>query len=210
MVYDLTHLITENIQVWPGTPAPKIQTLFTVEENGFRESDIDIVSHTGTHMDAPAHMIKNGIFLNQISIEHFTGLAVKTDLTHCHRIIKKEDLKILLGLNFRFEWVLLHTGWSRYWGHPAYFENYPVLSEEAANLLMGLSLKGIGIDAPSFDTFHSIDFPNHHLLLGKNILLVENLRGLEPLPSEKMFGFSALPLHFINADGAPVRAMAVL
>jgi arylformamidase len=210
MVYDLTHLIRENIQVWPGTPGPQISTLFTVENNGFMETQLSLVSHTGTHMDAPAHMIKNGLTLDRLPISHFIGLAVKIDLTHCCRLIQAEDIESLLHLDFPFNWVLLHTGWSRYWGHQAYFGHYPVLTEKAAYLLSKLPLKGIGIDAPSFDAFDSKDYPNHHLLLGKNILFVENLRGLEPLPTGHMFSFSALPLHYVNADGAPVRAMAII
>lgn len=210
MVYDLTHLIREDMQVWPGTPGPRIEQLFTVARDGFLESGLQLVSHTGTHMDAPAHMIEDGLTLDRFDISAFTGLAIKIDLTHRLRFISVEDLAVLQNPGFKVEWVLLHTGWSRYWGHPAYFGPFPVLTEKAASLLTNLSLKGIAIDAPSFDTLESYDYPNHHRLLGKNILLVENLRALEPLPTGRMIGFSALPLHYRKADGAPVRAMAVI
>jgi len=209
MVYDLTHLIKGDIQVWPGTPGPDIRTLFTVENHGFMETGLNLVSHTGTHIDAPAHMIKDGLTHDRLPISHFTGRAVKIDLTHCCRLIQPQDIDRLFHLEFPFEWLLLQTGWSRYWGHPGYFGSYPVLAEEAAALLCNLTLKGIGIDAPSFDAFESKNYPNHFLFLEKNILLVENLRGLEPLPNNSLIGFSALPLHYINADGAPVRAMAI-
>ncbi|NLH51750.1 MAG: cyclase family protein [Bacteroidales bacterium] len=210
MVYDLTHLIKGDIQVWPGTPGPRIEELFTVATHGFMESGLHLVSHTGTHIDAPAHMLKDGLTLDRFNISAFTGLAIKIDLTHRLRVIEEEDLAVLQNPGFKVEWVLLHTGWSRYWGHPAYFGPYPVLTEKAALLLTNFSLKGIAIDAPSFDTFDSPDYPNHRRLLGKNILLVENLRGLEPLPAGHLIGFSALPLHYRKADGAPVRAMAVI
>ena len=56
LVHDLTHTITEDILVWPGTEQPKLSEGSTFERDGFRETRLEIFSHVGTHMDAPAHM----------------------------------------------------------------------------------------------------------------------------------------------------------
>ena len=56
-VYDLTHTISEDILVWPGTEQPRLSEGSTFERDGFRETRLELFSHVGTHMDAPAHML---------------------------------------------------------------------------------------------------------------------------------------------------------
>ena len=56
-VYDLTHTIQNDMPVYPGTEQPKLTTACTIQEVGYRETLLHMYSHTGTHMDAPAHMI---------------------------------------------------------------------------------------------------------------------------------------------------------
>jgi len=61
----------------------------------------------------------------------------------------------------------------------------------------------------SIDREGTPDFPIHRILLDQNILIIENLTNLQGLP-RKGFSFSCLPLKFENADGSPVRAVAVV
>ena len=69
--------------------------------------------------------------------------------------------------------------------------------------------KGLGVDALSVDPVEAEILTNHRLLLGREMVIVENLRGLAQLDAEAGIHFFALPLNFINADGAPVRAIAI-
>ena len=57
---DLTHCITLEMPVYPGTEPPRLTAACTMEKDGFRETLLEMYSHTGTHMDAPAHMLPNG------------------------------------------------------------------------------------------------------------------------------------------------------
>jgi arylformamidase len=107
------------------------------------------------------------------------------------------------------EFVLLHTGWSRHWGQEAYFAGFPVLSAEAARWLCGRGLKGIGLDAISIDPVDSTTYPNHHICFRAGLILIENLTGLEALAG-RSFLFSCLPLKLEQADGSPVRAVALI
>jgi len=107
------------------------------------------------------------------------------------------------------EFVLFHTGWSRLWGKETYFEGFPVLAPAAAHWLADRELKGIGFDAVSVDPVGSADYPNHRILFRKGMLSIENLTGLEPLIGRR-FLFSCLPLKIEEADGSPVRAVAIL
>lgn len=107
------------------------------------------------------------------------------------------------------EFILLYTGWSRLWGKETYFQGYPVLSLEAAQWLSNFELKGLGTDMISVDEAGSSEFPIHRILLARNIIIIENLTNLQSLPNID-FIFSCFPLKIKQADGSPVRAMAII
>lgn len=205
-VFDLTHMITEDINVWPGCEAPRLRH---IEGGGFRETEIFLNSHNGTHMDAPAHMIDGGATLDTLPASAFCGRAYIMDCTALEAgdAITLERLKPLRldGVDF----LIISTGWEIYWGREEYFGDYPVLSPTAAEYLAALPIKGVGLDTMSVDRMSSRDSENHRLLLGAGKLIIENLRSLAELRQEYV-DFSALPLKFQNADGSPVRAIARL
>ena len=57
---DLTHCITPEMPVYPGTEPPRLTAACTMEKDGFRETLLQMYSHTGTHMDAPSHFVPGG------------------------------------------------------------------------------------------------------------------------------------------------------
>ena len=105
--------------------------------------------------------------------------------------------------------LLIHTGWSQYWGSEEYFRKFPVLNVDAARYLTSFPLKGIGSDTISFDPVDSGDLPVHHILLSKGLILIENLVNLKSLPKHN-FAFSCFPLKIRNGDGSPVRAVGII
>lgn len=72
-IIDLTHFIEEKMPVFPGTEPPRIIQKNTIKKDGFAEKLFTMYSHTGTHIDAPSHMIEGGHSLNDFSIEKFIG-----------------------------------------------------------------------------------------------------------------------------------------
>lgn len=72
-VLDLTHTISSEMPVYPGTEKPVLTTACTIETAGYRETLLHMYSHTGTHMDAPAHMIARGRTLDSYGVEKFVG-----------------------------------------------------------------------------------------------------------------------------------------
>ncbi len=107
----------------------------------------------------------------------------------------------------KIDFVLIKTGWDKLWGKPNYFENFPCLSKEACEWLVSKNIKGIGLDAISIDPVTSTDMVNHMIVLGSDIVIIENLKNLNLLGSE-IVQFFTFPLNFINSDGSPVRAVA--
>lgn len=209
-VIDLTHSIHAGMPVYPGTESPRFSTPCTIAQNGFTERKITLFSHTGTHMDAPAHIIHGARTLDQLSVDNFCGQACVVDLKSMNgRIIDIAVLKPCEDLMRQVDFVLLNTGWSDLWNDEGYFKGYPVLSPEAAEWISEFGLKGLGTDMISVDREGTPDFPVHRILLEQNILIIENLTNLEALP-RVIFSFSCFPLKFENADGSPVRAIAVV
>ena len=205
---DLTHPITANMPVFPGTKPPVLVSEGTLEQSGFREKRISICSHTGTHIDAPAHLLDQGPTLDMLPLGRFCGQALVVDVSQGHEpVVGMDRLQPYQERIFQVDFLLLHTGWSRYWGRQEYFSNFPVLTREAAQWLTETGLKGIGLDAISADRMDSLDFEVHTILLGHEVIIIENLTNLNRLPASPFF-LSCFPLSLEQADGSPVRAVA--
>ena len=99
--------------------------------------------------------------------------------------------------------------WDKYWDTEKYYGKFPVISEEVADYLISSNKKGIGLDVISIEAIESEDLPMHHKVLKNNLVIIENLCNLDQIGSD-LFTFCALPLKFINSDGASVRAIAIL
>ena len=203
---DLTHDIHEKMPVFPGMSLPKLERPFLVNTHGYAETSINFLSHTGTHMDAPAHMLEYGKTLDSYEVSSFIGNALVINV-QTKLAIELIDVRVIENEPTNIDYLLLCTGWSNFWGNDAYFSGFPVLSQEAAKWLANREIKGIGLDCISADASESRDFPIHHILLEKNKLIVENLKNLSQLIG-RTFMFSTLPLKFANSDGSPVRAVA--
>ena len=209
-IVDLSHPISPNMPAYPGTEPPSFIKGCSIDDNGFLEKKITLYSHTGTHIDAPAHIIHGAKTLDQFSIEHFAGKAFLLNLPSINKQeIDIADLESHQSLIGNSEFLLLNTGWSRFWGTKRYYSGYPVLSAEAALWLSNFELKGIGFDTISADKADSRDFPVHKIFLRRNWIIVENLTNLDAVPSNQ-FMFSCFPLKIEQADGSPVRAVAII
>ena len=211
---DLTHTLNENITVYPDTVGPKFESLNNVDKHGFAEMKVEMVLHSGTHIDAPCHILKDTKSLDQFPLDKFIGKAI---VIPCHdrKEIDVEFLKPYEKKISMVDFVLFYTGWQENWKTEKYYNNCPTPTQEAAEWLTKFNLKGIGIDSFSVDKIVSAhivtqeNLPNHYILLEKEFILIENLTNLDKLP-DYIFIFQCIPLKIENADGSPVRAMAII
>ncbi len=209
MIVDLTHTLRQDMIVFPGTPEVKIQQISSIAFDGYNEKLLTIATHTGTHIDAPNHIVPDTKTLDQLPPEQFVGRACVID---CHGL-KKIDQQIISKhseLITKSDFVLFYTGWEHLWNKNEYLRGFPVLTPDAASLLVKHRLKGIGMDIISVDPIDSHDLPIHHILLSKGLVIIENLTNLSLLPTNTLFNFMVLPIKLKDADGAPVRAIAIL
>ena len=207
-VMDLTQTIGDTMPVYPGTEQPKLTQTNTIEKDGFKETLLRMYSHTGTHMDAPAHIFPGAPTLDALPAEKFTGKACVVDCSDAGeggRITMRRIQNVRAAAD-EAEFLLFYTGWSRLWNDGRYFGAYPAFDADVMRYCAA-GKKGIGVDTISIDPIDSFELPMHRIVLGAGLVIVENLTNLEGLIG-RAFRFAALPLKYENADGAPVRAIA--
>jgi len=209
-VIDLTQLISETMPVYPGTEQPKLTVANTYEKDGFRETLITFYSHTGTHMDAPFHIFGERTSLDALPAEQFVGKALVID---CRDVGEGGEIGmeyIDKNLADQAEFLLFNTGWDENWGKDRYFGEYPVLSLEVCQYLLDSGKKGVGFDVIGIDPVSNGNLTRHRMLLSRrDIVIIENLTNLEKVGGG-LFTLAALPLKYQDADGAPIRAVAII
>lgn len=201
-IIDLTRLTVSGMPVYPGDEAPELLETVHFEQDRCVNYQIKSSMHVGTHMDGPMHMIKGGRRLCDLEVERFIGRGKLVDVRGKTLI----DCDSLDGKHIEEgDIILFWTNWSKKFVQPEYFEEFPVLSEALAERLVKLKVKMIGLDSPSPDR---APYTVHRILLKEEILILENLVGLESLTG-KDFELIALPAKFA-VDSAPARVIARL
>jgi len=210
-VIDLTHTLHTGVPVYPGSKQARLVKVAGIGSDGFQETFLHMSAHTGTHIDCGRHFLINGSDTANSSPDSFFGKGVIIDCRNHTEInrISRSHLQTYEDRMRQTDFVLILTGWSRFWGDDRYFSEFLGLDLTAAQYLSGFRLKGIGIDGPSFDQFGSPDFPVHKQFLPIGMFLIENLTNLELLLNRE-FLFSCFPLKIKEGDGSPVRAVGIV
>ena len=208
-VIDLTLTVSEKIPTFPGSPKPHFIEWETIPKNGYNLELLFLSTHTGTHIDAPFHFVKNGKKIHEIKPERLVNEAVLIRIgKNSNRSISKTDIQNFEQKNGKIEngsTVIFHTGWQKNLNKEFYFTENPGLSVSAAKYLVSKKINMVGIDSPSIDLGTDSKFSVHHILAKNNILIVENLANLNKIKSNN-FHLITSPLKLKNATGSPIRA----
>lgn len=214
-IIDLTRKIHTGMPVFPGDPGVTLNLVSSHGKDVCQVTELRFGSHTGTHLDAPLHFLKDKESLTELPLDTFIGEAVclRAKLYYAggeaHPVIELADsdkCKIRPG-----DRVIISTGWEEKAGTDAFFQNYPIFSEELLVFLMNMKIRMIGIDLPTVEAVESAGdpFAMHRMILSRGIVPVEGLVNLSGLVGHRFF-FSAAPLLLENGDGSPVRAYAMV
>ena len=197
---DLSVPLNEQTPTYEGDPVTKIAAGATVADDGYADSYISTYSHTGTHIDAPTHMLQDtDRTLDTYPIDHFVGRGRYIDATS-----KQFDLETVKQADIsKGDIVLFHTGMSDVYHDAAYYNAAPAIPPDIANYLVAQKVKMVGVDMCSVD--HE-PYDVHKILLGAGVLIIENLTNLGELAA-KQFDVYALPIR-LDIDGAPARVIA--
>ena len=209
-VIDLTHKIREDMPVYPGTETPKLIPANRYEKDGFKETLLQMYSHTGTHMDPPSHLYPDRTTLDQFPASQFIGKGLVIDCRDLKegQAITMAQLTPCGGKLQQADFLLFNLGWDKRWGTEAYFGEYPCIDDDVLAYIMKGGYKGIGFDVIGLDPIADENLTRHKKLFAScDIVNIENLKDLDLCGSD-LFWFGCWPLHLENSDGSPVRAVA--
>lgn len=169
-------------------------------------------AHTGTHVDAPSHLLPDGKTLSDFPLGHFFGTAVVADFAGSS-VVTADMLRRLPVPLSRAEALFISWGRAPLYGTEEYRTEHPYLADDAAEWLAGMETTFLGVDAPTPDMpsglrGSSFTFPVHRTLLGADCLIIENLGTALASLTGRRVRFCALPLPLDGLDGSPVRIAA--
>lgn len=196
---DLTVVLNEQTPTYEGDPQTKVVPGAKVATDLYADSYLSVYTHTGTHVDAPSHMVENGKTLDQFPVDHFVGRGRLIDATDKQITLAKVQAAAI----GQGDIVLFWTGMSDQYKGSAYYHDYPTIPEDVAHYLVAQKVKMVGVDMCSVD---GEPFKVHKILLPGDVLIIENLTNLKALQG-KDFTVFALPIN-VQVDGAPARVIA--
>lgn len=216
-IIDLSIPVEEWMPHFPGDPVPQVKKVLTLAKDGCRVRKLLLGTHTGTHVDAPAHLIREGHTIEELPLEQFMGTGIVINLLNLqpNHKITVDDIAGYEAQARQAEVVLLNTGWTKKYGHSEFFQ-HPYLSKEAAELIASWNIKAIGVDMLDIDktesakreTMKKQPMPAHEILLAHEIVIIENLTNIEEIDFERPH-ICYMPLNITGGDGSPVRAFAM-
>ena len=205
-LFDISVPVKNGGVVYPGNPEIHIELQQDMSRGGSSNvSLLAIGSHTGTHVDAPLHMIPGGAGVDGIPLDALIGPALV--------IAFDDDVMAVTEAYLRsqpiagHERVLLKTRNSRYIRERDFHRDYTYLAPDGAEFLVSLGVRLVGIDYLSIEQFHSGHHRTHKTLLSRGVVIVEGLDLSEPPPGE--YELYCLPVLLDGVDGAPARAVLV-
>lgn len=210
---DLTHILTEDLSRSVAFPKPVFRKLLSMQDGGNANiTEIQMVAHHGTHVDAPSHFMIDGPTFDQIPVERLYGTAVIWRIEKGPLgVITADDLESARPKLKKGDMVLLDTGWAQYVNTEQY-EDHASLSIDAAEWLVEHQVKLLAVDFSTPDlTAHQrpqgFTWPVHQILLSRGVLVAEHLTNLRALANSRVEAmFLALPIA--GSDGAPARVLA--
>nr|WP_272877830.1 cyclase family protein [Microbacterium aurantiacum] len=210
-VRDLSHPVRAGMTVYPGDPAVSSEEALTLSRDGVAVTSWHLGSHTGTHVDAPAHTVAGGRTMAEVALDELVGDAVvlRAPGLRAGQRYGLAELEAAGPLPADVPpIVIIDTGWAAHFAEDAAVR-HPFLDPDAARELRARGMRVLAVDTLSPDPTEPATetFPVHEVVLGADGLIVENVCGLEGLPRLVRVGF--FPLR-IDGDGAPVRAVAFL
>ncbi len=209
-IFDLSVTLKTHMPLWPTNPLLSIAPIGIAARDGYNVESYSSVTHTGTHIDAPYHMIENTTTVDELPLGQLVGegymIKPKLDGTE----ITLKQLKSKWNEDFSGKILLINTGWDKKRGYNREFQyEFPGLALDTVDFLIKNKIKVIGIDTLGIEPFSHSDFKVHKALLSKGMAFIEDLAGLDQLKDGKKYLIAALPLKLFKASGSMARVIAM-
>lgn len=201
-VIDLSVGIEDGMPYYPGDPVPSVEQFKTVEHDGHALKKLCIGTHTGTHIDAPAHFIAGAETVDRLPPLVASGPAIVLDLS---QDLKEGVVDADIPPAGDKRVLLIYTGTNLQWRKGWDMGMVARISVGLANKIVDAGYHAVGIDSPTIG--HS---DVHTKLLGNKVVIIENLsstnlRGIVGKTAE----FLCIPVLVKDGDGSPARAVCM-
>jgi len=212
-VIDITVGISRETSVYPGDPETVIESVSSIESDGYAVSRVTFGTHTGTHVDAPSHILENGMTVDRLPLSSFLGRSVVLDLSGVTVDISHTEMQAAFKRSGAYNDPYVDTVLVKTRNCSAAPCNQTSglsdcicgLKPEVGPWILEHGFKLIGIDTLSVDCSASLD--NHRLLLKNGIVVLENID--LSLVEEGIYHIICLPLKLEGCDAAPARVILV-
>jgi arylformamidase len=202
-IYDVSVTLRAGMPTWDGEPGPECRPIKRIGVAGesARVSLLTVGSHTGTHVDAPAHFIAGGATVEELPLDALVGPCRVVEV-RAAVLIEPTDLAPAARGARR---LLLKTPSGGHWSEPEFRRDFVALSAGCAAWLVAQGVLLVGIDYLSIDPYDAEPAAAHLTLLGAGVVVLEGLDLRDVPPGE--YDLAALPLKIAGADGAPARVV---
>ena len=214
---DLTYTLTKDSPSWTGGCGYKPEIKLDYDQCGsdvkFRIQQVKMHAGIGTHIDTPAHCISGGKTVEALDLGNLCARLIIIDVSakmHERYSVTVDDL-IAANENFKDAFVLIKTGWGKFWDDSKQYHNnhiFPSVSGDAAQYLVKKGINGLGIDTLSPDRPED-GFPVHSAVLGAGKYIVENVCIPNTLSTTSGY-IMALPPKLSGCTEAPIRLVALI
>lgn len=203
-IFDISVPIHPSMHVYPGDAAIEVGQTSSIEKGAyFNTSRLAFTSHCGTHVDAPRHVTRSGVSVDELPLDVFMGKALVVGLPD-EPLITTASLgraRIPEGTAR----LLLKTRNSGLWRREGFQKDFAYLTEDAASYLVARKVRLVGVDYLSVEGFGVTPPRTHWALLRHGVVVIEGLDLSGVAPGE--YTLACLPLRVRGADGAPARAV---
>ena len=199
--------LIKGMHVYPGDIPFFSSKDKTIHKDGYDLSRLEMGSHSGTHIDVPAHFFPDGATTEAAPLETLVGPAWVAD---CTDIALGEGISVAhleaLHLQGEVGRIVFKTRNSELWSRDYFQMRAVFLQPDAAQWLVERQVRAVGFDYLSVEKYGSHGYPTHRALLGAGVVIVEGL-DLTGVPADRSYDLVCLPLKAPGLDGAPARAI---
>jgi len=187
--------------------ADSVANVKRLEGQWYIMHNVEIVTHIGTHIEVPYHILTKGNDLAQVPLESLMGEAVVLDLTAAATrsgitAAQMQAAAAKAGGISPGDIVFVRSDCE---GEKQ--AESPYLAQEAVDWLVAQKIKMIGFDG-GMEVPGSEQHVNHHNFLDRDICIIENVVNLKDLRKSR-FTAIALPIAVSGLESFPLRVVAL-
>ncbi len=201
---DISVPLRDSMVHWPGDPPVTVKLVKDIEQgDSANVSVLSMGAHSGTHIDAPLHFIRQGTGIDMMPLDTTIGKARVIEIEDTESVKPEELLRHRLR---RGERILFKTrNSSHVWQTDEFVEDFVFISDDAARFLVERGVRMVGVDYLSVGSYKHGGSYVHKTLLGGGIWIIEGLDLSRVIPGK--YELICLPLRLVRGDGAPARAI---